>query len=34
MNGIGYELISEIMIKEVSEMSWDEGELDLLGYFY
>lgn len=33
-NGIGHEKISEIMIKEVSEMSWDEGELDLLGYLY
>lgn len=33
-NGIGHEPISEIMIKEVSEKSWDEGELDLLGYLY
>jgi len=33
-NGIGHEAISELMIKEVNEMRWTEGELDLLGYLY
>ncbi|MCA1060644.1 GNAT family N-acetyltransferase [Rossellomorea aquimaris] len=30
--GIGFEVINELMVKEVSEKGWEEGELDLLGY--
>ena len=32
--GIGYERIDELMIKEVKDEKWEEGELDLLGYLY
>lgn len=32
--GIGYERIDELMIKEVNDEKWEEGELDLLEYLY
>lgn len=33
-SGIGYKRIEELMIKEVGDRKWEEGELDLLGYLY
>ncbi|WP_419962121.1 GNAT family N-acetyltransferase [Psychrobacillus sp. BM2] len=32
--GIGYEEISELMIKKIGMNEWDEGDLDFLGYLY
>ncbi|WP_064094011.1 GNAT family N-acetyltransferase [Rossellomorea aquimaris] len=32
--GIGYEYIEELMIKEVGEREWPNGDLDFLGYLY
>ncbi|MDQ0914643.1 GNAT family N-acetyltransferase [Paenibacillus sp. V4I5] len=33
-NGIGFEAIDELMIKEVGKIDWSEGDLDFLGYLY
>lgn len=33
-HGLGYEEISELMIKKVGFKDWTEGELDLMGYIY
>lgn len=33
-NGIGFEKIDGIMIKEVGKIDWSEGDLDFLGYLY
>jgi predicted N-acetyltransferase YhbS len=33
-NGIGYESMNELMVKEVGKREWTEGDLDLLGYLY
>lgn len=30
--GIGYEVINELIVKEISGKAWEDGELDLLGY--
>ncbi|WP_342599859.1 GNAT family N-acetyltransferase [Psychrobacillus sp. FSL H8-0483] len=32
--GIGYEEISELMIKKIGMNEWTEGDLDFLGYLY
>lgn len=32
--GIGIEVINELMIKELGNVKWHNGELDLLGYLY
>ncbi|MFE7060781.1 GNAT family N-acetyltransferase [Sutcliffiella sp. NPDC057660] len=32
--GVGTEVINELMIKELGNVKWDNGELDLLGYLY
>ena len=32
--GIGNEYIEELMIKEVGDREWSDGDLDLLGYLY
>lgn len=32
--GIGHEKINELMIKEVGNIKWENGKLDLLGYLY
>lgn len=32
--GLGVEVISELMIKELGNVKWHNGELDLLGYLY
>ncbi|MFF3102578.1 GNAT family N-acetyltransferase [Viridibacillus arvi] len=32
--GIGYEEISELMIKKIGKKEWTEGDLDFLGYLY
>ncbi|WP_191559533.1 GNAT family N-acetyltransferase [Metabacillus idriensis] len=32
--GLGIEVISELMIKELGNVKWHNGELDLLGYLY
>jgi predicted N-acetyltransferase YhbS len=32
--GIGHEKINELMIKEVGNRKWEDGEVDLLGYLY
>ncbi|MBM7618534.1 putative acetyltransferase [Bacillus tianshenii] len=32
--GIGIEVINELMIKELGNVKWQNGELDLLGYLY
>ncbi|MGR3763083.1 GNAT family N-acetyltransferase [Rossellomorea sp. NS-SX7] len=32
--GIGHDKISELMIKEVGDRKWEDGEVDLLGYLY
>ncbi len=34
MLGLGEEVISELMIKEIGDMEWETGELDMLGYLY
>lgn len=33
-NGISFETIDGIMIKEVGKIDWSEGDLDFLGYLY
>jgi hypothetical protein len=33
-NGIGFDAIDELMIKEVGKIAWSEGNLDFLGYLY
>jgi GNAT superfamily N-acetyltransferase len=33
-HGIGHEKINELMIKEVGNRKWEDGEVDLLGYLY
>ncbi|MCK1988158.1 GNAT family N-acetyltransferase [Lysinibacillus fusiformis] len=33
-NGIGYEKINELMIKEIGNIKWEDGKIDLLGYLY
>lgn len=32
--GMGHEMISEIMVKQLGNKEWHDGELDLLGYLY
>ena len=32
--GLGIEVINELMIKELGNVKWHNGELDLLGYLY
>jgi N-acetylglutamate synthase-like GNAT family acetyltransferase len=32
--GIGHEKINELMIKEVGNIKWENGKIDLLGYLY
>lgn len=32
--GIGHEKIDELMVKEVGDRKWEDGEIDLLGYLY
>ncbi|MDR0139473.1 GNAT family N-acetyltransferase [Metabacillus idriensis] len=32
--GLGIEVINELMIKEIRNLKWHNGELDLLGYLY
>jgi hypothetical protein len=32
--GIGFEILDELMIKEVGEIEWSEGDLDFLGYLF
>lgn len=32
--GIGHDKINELMIKEVGNIKWENGKLDLLGYLY
>ncbi|MGG4104759.1 GNAT family N-acetyltransferase [Paenibacillus lautus] len=33
-NGIGFEAMNELMIKEVGKTDWSKGNLDFLGYLY
>jgi hypothetical protein len=32
--GIGHIAMAELMIKEVGNKKWEDGEIDLLGYLY
>jgi len=33
-NGIGHEKMNELMIKEIGNIKWEDGKIDLLGYLY
>lgn len=32
--GIGEEIFNELMVKELGEIKWESGKLDLIGYLY
>ncbi|WP_044641539.1 GNAT family N-acetyltransferase [Risungbinella massiliensis] len=32
--GIGHKVMDELMMKEIGQISWNEGDLDFLGYLY